>query len=85
MKTSGPEANAARRNDSAPGGERRAPLLHGWRVWSPDLIDRGLVGQRRQCDTNRACAVFHGATPVHQRFGEARRAVVAAGWAKISK
>lgn len=48
-------------------------------------IDRRLVGQRWQCDTNRVCAVFHGAAPVHQRFGEARRAVVAAGWAKISK
>ena len=48
-------------------------------------IDDGLIGQRRQRDANGAGTVCHGAVPVYQRLGAARRAVVVTGWAKISK
>jgi len=48
-------------------------------------IDGGLIGQRRQCDANGSGAVCHGVLAINQRLGETRRAVVAAGWAKISR
>lgn len=62
----------------------RLEALHGV-VQELQDIDGGLIGQRRQRDTNGAGMAGHGSIPFSQRLGVARRVVGTLGWAKISK